>query len=131
MREGQPRRMSNFINTTTSSYNNPYSSFVSNRGKNDPLRFMKRFGSDVQPPRNLGDSGNDDPLAALRRFRKDISPPRFSRSGQNIFRRNSSVGNNIYKMNTTGSDERNSAINAYLKIKNPYTIGSQLNIFNR
>ena len=131
MREGHPHKMSNFINTTTGSYRNPYSSFVSNSEKGDPLRFMKRFGSDVQPPRNLGDSGNDDPLAPMRRFREDVSPPRFSRTGQNIFRRNNSSGSNIPGMNVTGNNERNLAINAYLKIKNPYKIGSQLNIFNR
>lgn len=123
--------MSQFIHTTTSSYSNPYSSFVNNNGKKDPLRFMKRFSADVRPPRNTGFSTSDDPLSPMRRFKQDVSPPRFSRVGKNIFRRDNSGNKNVWGAAATGSDERSSAINAYLKIKNPYTIGSQLNIFNR
>lgn len=92
---------------------------------------MKRFSADVEPPRNQEHPGNEDPLTPMRRFKKDVSPPRYSQTGENIFRRHNTSGNTIWKMNAGGNDERNAAINAYQKIKNPYTIGSQLNIFNR
>ncbi|HQO01990.1 MAG TPA: hypothetical protein PLI62_06950 [Spirochaetota bacterium] len=117
--------------TTTGSYRNPYSSVVDSRGKNDPLRFMKRFSADVRPPRYSDNSANDDPLTPMRRFRKDVSPPRFSRAGQNIFRPENSGNTAFWRTGSPESDRRSTAINAYQKIKNPYTLGSQLNVFDR
>lgn len=61
---------------STSSFNNPYSDFLSIRRSENPQELMKRFRKDVRLP-HPHELITSDPLEPMRRFSRDVQPPRY------------------------------------------------------